>query len=295
MYAIKIKNLRRYFSGIPVLENISLEVSLKEKHGLYGLSGSGKTTLIKIMLDLLNKDAGIIEIFGEDPSIYRSSVLSKIGYIPEEPMYPPYYSVEKIMKLKAYFIRNKSGDIINHEVNETLEKFDFKEYSKKKIGKLDHDQMKILSIMLATIGDPVLLIIDNIESLKLDDYREYLDKLGYRDKTLFATSRGLETLENICEKISFLNDGRIIFKGKPEKLKEIVVNSQIEIETNELRREVLGKIRELEISNEIEIRDKKIRISFTSNYEIVEKIKNLLNKHKTVIKRIRWVKRESND
>lgn len=296
MYAVKIKNLRRYFSGIPVLENISLEIPLKERHGLYGLPGSGKTTLIKIMLDLLNKDAGIIEIFGKDPVIYRSEVLSKIGYIPEKPIYPPYYSVEKIMRLKAYFIKDMDKEDVNHVVDKILREFDFREYRKIKIGKLYPDQIKTLSIMLAAIGNPALLIIDGIENLKLgNDIQEYLGRLSYEDKTLFVTSKRIEVLEEICEESSFLNDGKIIYRGRPGKLREMLMNSRVEIETSGLRREVLSKIKELDVSNEIEVQDKEIRIHFTFNYEIVEKIKNLLNKYKADIKRIRWLERREDD
>ena len=296
MYAIKIKNLRRYFSGVPVLEDISLEIPLKEKHGLYGLPSSGKTTLIKIMLDLLNKDAGIVEIFRKDPVIYRSEVLSKIGYIPEKPIYPLHYSVEKIMRLKAYFVEDANKEDVDYDINKILREFDFREYRRTKIGKLHSDQIKTLSIMLAAIGDPALLIIDSIENLKLgDNVGEYLDKLEYKDKTLFVTSRRLEILKEICEEISFLNEGKIIFRGNPGKLMKMLINSQIEIKTSGLKREVLSKISELETSNEIEVRDREIRIPFTFNYEIIEKIKSILDRYKTSIKRIRWVEREEND
>ncbi len=86
MYIIKIKNLGRSFSGVPVLENVSLEVPEKERYGVYGLPSSGKMTLVRIMLDILNKDTGVVEIFGKDSSTHRSNILSRIAYIPEEPI-----------------------------------------------------------------------------------------------------------------------------------------------------------------------------------------------------------------
>jgi ABC-2 type transport system ATP-binding protein len=91
-YAVKIENVRKEFKGF-ILDNVSFNIPKGYVMGLIGPNGAGKTTLIKLIMNLIRKNAGHIEVFGLDNIQHETEIKSRIGFVYDV---PPFYDDIKL-------------------------------------------------------------------------------------------------------------------------------------------------------------------------------------------------------
>ena len=284
MPVIKARDVRRYFSGIPVLQSVSLTVEKGEIYSLYGMPESGKTVFIKILLDLINRDSGLLRIFDRDPSIFRREVLLNIGYVPQNPRYPPWYTLEDIIKMKNRIYRKMDLD----SYIRILSDHGLWRYRDKKLMKMDEVRRRTLSLVVSITHDPELIIIDDLRMIQEDVLKDIFERYRGR-KTFFISTNDLTTVEQFTDKIGFLNDGNIYFQGAPNQLKRIITNSTVLIKLSESREEVWKKIGRIEELKDISIADKMLKVKVTGNFGIIGNIKQILRKNRVDISWIKWI------
>lgn len=217
---IRIENVFKTFGPKMVLNDVSLEVRDNEIFGFVGLNGIGKTTLIKIIIDLLEHDGGGIEIFGIDKILPESR--KNVAYLPEK--FHPSSQLKGIefLRFVAGF-HNKDFDLNRAvEIAKTLDldpnALDIR------ISKYSKGMTQKLGLLGTFLSGAKLIILD--EPMSGLDPRARIalkqELLNYKKagNSVFFSSHILTDVEEICDRIAIINNGRIVFVGKPEEFKQ---------------------------------------------------------------------------
>ncbi|MCX6155373.1 MAG: ABC transporter ATP-binding protein [Candidatus Kapabacteria bacterium] len=207
---ISIKNLNKSFGKHKVLDDINIEVNSGQITALAGPNGSGKTTLVKAILGLVKPDSGQISIDGaniSDNSTYREN----IGYMPQINFFPENLSSKEIL-LMIKDLRNISG---NSEFEKGLiEEFELEPHLDKKMNNLSGGTRQKISLVLALMTDPKILILDEasagLDPASAKKFKDTLRKARNEGKTIILISHILSELEEFADNIIFIIDGKIL-------------------------------------------------------------------------------------
>ncbi len=214
-YALKLENVTKEYKDFK-LDNISVNVPRGVIMGFIGENGAGKSTTIKLILDLIRRDAGIITVLGTDVCELKS-IKEKIGVVMDESCFPENLNVEEINKImkRIYSTWNEERFFEYMKKFSIVERKPVKEYSRGM-------KMK-LSIAVALSHDSEILIMDEATSGLDPIVREeildiFLDFIQDETHSIFMSSHIISDLEKICDYITFIHKGRIIFSEAKDVL-----------------------------------------------------------------------------
>lgn len=226
---LEIRNLSKSFGKRKVIDNISLEVKEGEIFGFLGPNGSGKTTTIKMILRLIDNDAGEIKVNGYDTKKQFEKAMEYIGGIVENPDMYRYMSGRDNLKLHAR-IRN----VDEKRIDEMLALVDLKERADDKFGKYSLGMKQRLGVALTLLHKPKVLILDEptngLDPAGIKKLRDILKKIAHENGVaVFVSSHILSEMELMCDRVAVLDNGKIV------KIEEIHGEEKEAIETVELR------------------------------------------------------------
>lgn len=214
---IEIKNCKKKFGKLEVLQNINLSFKKGECIALIGPNGCGKTTLIKSILGMVLPDSGSIEfngksVFGE--FLYREH----IGYMPQIGRYPDNMSIGQIIDMIKQ-IRHS-----NQPLDEDLLKaFELEKMFDKQMRTLSGGTTQKVSAVLAFLFNPDVLILDEptagLDPLASEILKEKIIAEKQKGKLILITSHLLSELDDLVTEIIFMQDGEVHFHKKVADLK----------------------------------------------------------------------------
>ena len=212
---IEIKNLSKNYDKFK-LNNVNLDIQKGSIVGLVGQNGAGKTTLIKLILEIINKDNGDINIFGNQ-NIKNSK--EKIGVVLDQAFFPELLKINDIKLIFESIYKNWDNDLFNKYLK------DFNLTDNKALKELSTGMRKKLEIACALSHHPDLLILDEPTSgldpvVRSEILDIFLDFVKDENHTILLSSHITSDLESVSDYIVFINDGNIIFNKSIEELKE---------------------------------------------------------------------------
>jgi ABC-2 type transport system ATP-binding protein len=213
---IKVENIFKVFGKKMVLNDVSLEVLDNEIFGFVGLNGIGKTTLIKIIIDLIDHDGGGVEIFGVDKILPESR--KNIAYLPEKFQPSNQLKGEEFLRFVTGFHKKKFDLGKAQQIAEVL---DLQENALSlRISKYSKGMVQKLGLLGTFLSGAKLIILDEPMSGLDPRARIALKKqlINYKQEgnSVFFSSHILSDVDEICDRIAIINDGKIVFVGKPE-------------------------------------------------------------------------------
>lgn len=231
MNVLEIAGLRKSFGSQQVLKNVNIEVPEHSVFGFLGKNGAGKTTTMKIVLGLLQADAGAVHVMGEEVSYGQTNTNRFIGYLPDVPEFYSYMNAKEYLRLCGQ-ITGMSEKRIRMKSEELLELVGLKNI-KKRIGGYSRGMKQRLGIAQALFHEPSLLICDEPTSA-LDpvgrlEVLEIMEQVKEKTTVIFST-HVLTDVERICDRAAILNEGNIVLSGKLEEIRETHRKNQILIE-----------------------------------------------------------------
>ena len=220
MNIITIDNVCKNYKSKKALDNVSLSIKQGELFGLLGVNGAGKTTLIKILCGLTRKTSGTITInnFNLDKEIDKIKEIIDIS--PQETSVANNLTVKENLEFFANIYNNNNVNTIN----EIVDIFNLNEVLNQRAKTLSGGYKRRLSIAIALISKPKILFLDE-PTLGLDVFarRELWNIIKKLQKniTIILTSHYLEEIENLCDRVAILSNGKLLETGTIEEIKQI--------------------------------------------------------------------------
>ncbi|MEZ4800982.1 MAG: ABC transporter ATP-binding protein [Flavobacteriales bacterium] len=233
-YCIETRGLSYHYSKQEqVLNNVHLKVPEGTIYGFLGPNGAGKTTTLRLMLGLLKQQQGDIEIFGKKMSSHRMEILQQLGSLIESPsLYGHLSARENLLIWQTIYKCDKS------RVEEVLKLVGLAETGKKKVSKFSLGMKQRLSIGVALLHSPKLLVLDEptngLDPQGIIEMRELLRNLNREEKiTIIVSSHLLSEIEKLVTHLGIIYKGEIQFQGTLEDLKKARSQAgKIVVETN---------------------------------------------------------------
>lgn len=231
MNAIEIKNLTKVYGKNRGIKDINISVKEGEIYGFIGPNGAGKSTTIKTLLNFIYSTSGEALIFGMDSVKESEKIKEYIGYVPSEVRYYDDVKVKDIIKYAQSFYPKSNKEYVDRICNEL--ELDMN----KKMGELSLGNKKKVAIAQSLINNPKLLILDEptngLDPLMQKKLFNILIEEKEKGNTVFLSSHNLVEVQNLCDRVCVIKEGKIvdiieIEKSKTElKLKVTLSSSDI--------------------------------------------------------------------
>lgn len=215
--AIKVTGLTKHYSGFE-LSDISFSLPRGTVMGFIGRNGAGKTTTIKLIMGLIHKNAGSIEVLGKEMGPDSADIREKIGFVyDEQAFYGGIMTVRNVGKMTGRFYKEWNNEVFYR----LLKNFNLD--PEKKTEVLSHGERTKLSIALALSHNAELLIMDEPSSGLDPVFRnEFIDIL-YRiiqdeHRSILFSTHITTDLEKIADYITLIDNGRIVFSDAKDDI-----------------------------------------------------------------------------
>ena len=272
---LEIKNVSKSFGRTKIIDNLTFSVNSGEIFGFLGPNGAGKTTTMKMVLGLIPFSDGDICINGYSIKKDFEKAMQNVGGIVENPDLYEYMTGYENLKLVARIYK-----VDKKRIDEIVDFVGLKEKIKLKVKKYSLGMKQRMSVALALIRNPKLLVLDEptngLDPVAIHELRDLLKDLAHnRGVCVFVSSHLLSEVELMCDRVGILDKGRLI---KIEDLKNIIEikdkndNEAIyKIITNDNKR-----AKDILINNGYEVNDKKEALEVSIKKDKIDLLINIM-------------------
>lgn len=272
---LQIKNLQKGFKDTQVVNLSSLSVQQGEIYGFLGPNGAGKTTTMKMILSLISRTAGEIEVFGQ-PIGTDKQYLNQIGSMIEEPSYYPnltgYENLLVFQKILGFDKKN---------IQETLKivGLDQPKNKKKLVKDYSLGMKQRLALAFALVKKPRLLILDEptngLDPAGIHEIRELIIKLAKEQGiTVFISTHILSEVEHIADRVGIINHGQLVYEGEIRKIQS---NKWLEVRGDfRGRREAISQVLFDYPCKMLEIQEDKLKLTNLADQQISSLLRDLI-------------------
>ena len=206
--AIKVENLTKKYGRKVALDNVSLSIPTGTIYGLIGKNGAGKTTFMKLVLGMINRTNGNVEILGETD---LDHVRPSIGALIETPTFYSNMNAYQNLKYRAILLGLKNKD---EEIERVLNDVGLWKDRHMKAEKFSLGMRQRLGIASALMGSPKLLMLDEpingLDPVAIKEIRDLLVDLQKKGVTIVISSHILGELEKIANNYAIIADGKLV-------------------------------------------------------------------------------------
>ena len=220
MTVVEFENIHRsYQKGDDVLNGVTFDLAAGQVVGLVGKNGAGKTTLLRIALGMLEAQQGSVRLFGLDPRGEPIEVKSRVGFVSEDQILPPFLSVDQVLDLHRSLFPTWDETI----ARSLIDRFGIP--GKSKIKTLSKGQARQVALLCAVAHQPELLLLDEpAAGLDPAARREFLETsiqlLNQSGTTILFSSHYMTDVERLADRIVMLHDGRVLIDSELDDLRE---------------------------------------------------------------------------
>jgi len=212
------RGITKHFPGVLALDHVDFSCTTGEIHALVGENGAGKSTLIKHILGLLRAETGTVRVFGLDPVAEPVGVLSRIGYLSEQPDLPGWMRVDEFMRYTRAFY--PKWDTAYAE--QLREQFGLDPAAR--IKTLSKGQRAKAGLLAAQAHRPELLLLDEPSSgldpiVRRDILEAVIRTVADEGRTVFFSSHLLEEIEHVSDYVGMIHEGQLVLCGTLKEIK----------------------------------------------------------------------------
>jgi len=228
--AVELRNVTRRFGPKAALDDVSLTLPRGTVLGLVGENGAGKTTLIRHVMGLLRAGQGSVRVFGMDPVLEPVKVLSRVGYLSEEPDLPGWMRVHQLIRYMAAFYPAWDAPYA------TALQQGFALDPSAKIKHLSKGQRARAGLLCALAYRPDLLVLDEPSSgldpiVRRDILAAIIRTIADEGRTVLFSSHLLSEVERMSDRIAMIKDGRIVFCDTTQGVRDAHARITIRFDT----------------------------------------------------------------
>lgn len=213
-----VDNVTKEYPGRTAVSNVSFSVNKGSIHGFLGPNGAGKSTTMRMIAGLIPMTTGSITLMGEPVFSHKLNLKNQIGLLPENaPLYLD-MPVEKYLGLVA---RLHGVTEISEKVDAVMEELSLTEVRKRLIGNLSKGYKQRVGLAQAIVYDAPFLILDEptngLDPQTVVELRDFVKKLS-GEKTILFSSHVLPEVEQLCDQITIIHEGRIRASGDLQEI-----------------------------------------------------------------------------
>ncbi len=248
--AVQINNLTKIFpvpfrkEKVVAVDALSLRVEAGEVYGLIGPNGSGKSTTMKVLLGLISATSGSSAVFGLSSS--ETASRGSVGFLPENPYFYKYLTGAETLSFYGKLC-GLSRRKIKERTSELLSLVDLENARDRRLGGYSKGMLQRIGLAQALIGDPRLVVLDEptagVDPAGSRKIRDLIIELKQRGISVILSSHLLEQVQEVCDRVGIIFQGKLVKEGKLEELIEI--ESQTEIILEHADNEILDQIDKL--------------------------------------------------
>ncbi|WP_461865794.1 ABC transporter ATP-binding protein, partial [Thermococcus sp.] len=217
MPVIEVANVKKYYSDVRGVENLTFEVEEGEIYGFLGPNGAGKTTTVKILVKILRDYTGEVRVLGKDLREWGKDYYNKIGVSFE---FPAVYSRLTARENLGFFASFYKKHL---DPTEVLKMVGLEEKADELVSGFSKGMKKKLDLARALLPDPEILFLDEpLEGLDPASARRIKDlllEMRESGKTVFLTTHNMYVADELCDRVAFIVDGSIRLVDNPGELK----------------------------------------------------------------------------
>ena len=224
------KNLSKEYAGVRALKDLSLSLNAGEIVGLLGPNGAGKTTAIHIILGLLSPSGGDVRVFGLSPLTQRHVIAQQLNFSSAYVQLPTNLKVIENLSIfaKIYCVHDPKKKIA-----QLLELFEIGPLRNRLTGALSSGEKTRLNLAKCLLNDPKLLLLDeptaSLDPEMADTVRKTLKRIQKESKIgILYTSHNMPEVEEICNRVYFIHEGRLIAEGTPADIVKTFQSQDLE-------------------------------------------------------------------
>jgi ABC-2 type transport system ATP-binding protein len=220
------------------VDGLDMQVRRGEVYGFVGPNGAGKTTTLRMLVGLVRPTAGACEVLGEKPGSPDS--LARVGSLIETPAFYPYLSGRDNLR-----VLSRLAGVDYSRIEPVLEDVELAGRADDRFKTYSLGMKQRLGIAAALLKDPELLILDEptngLDPAGMAEMRQLIRRLGHGERTVLLSSHLMGELEQICDRIGVVKDGRLIKEGTLEDLRH---GARLKIKASpiDLARELIGTL-----------------------------------------------------
>lgn len=222
---LKVEGLTKKYRNVVAVDGISFSLNQGDIVGLLGPNGAGKSTTIKTIVGLLRKNAGSITI-GNYPNTSREAK-KKFTYVPEAPELYDMLTVWEHLQFIAY-----AYDVANFEVKaeQLIERYDLWDKKDKLAKELSKGMKQKVSICCGLLPEPDLYLFDEpmigLDPKSIRETKLIFKELSEQQKTVLVSTHLLDSIENLCDRVLVMKQGKIIVDMAMEEMKKKLGNNE---------------------------------------------------------------------
>lgn len=236
---LETENLRVVFSKagkqkqITAVDDLSLEVKEGEVVGFIGPNGAGKTTTIKVLMGFIYPTSGRAGILGYEAG--SKAAKSRLGYLPEVAVYYPFLTAEEILRVYGR-LQGIRGKELKEAVPRLIALVGLAGFEKLRLRNYSKGMLQRIGLAQAILGDPDLLILDEVTSgldpVGRHDFRDLLKDFKNKGKTVFFSSHELSEVSKLCDRIILINEGKAIQEKSLQEIMESRMTYKLKVEVD---------------------------------------------------------------
>lgn len=237
---LEIKNIDKSFDGKSILKDVTFNVESGKTMGFLGRNGAGKTTTIRIIMDVFKANAGEILIDGK--LFIRENY--KIGYLPEE---KGLYQKVSLFNQLVYFgeLKGMTSKDAKLKAHDLIKEMGLEEYENKPLERLSKGNQQKFNITQALINDPDILILDEpfggLDPVNAQVLKDIIRNFIKKEKLLIFSSHQMSHVEEFCDDVTFIQDGKIILSKNLKTLKKELGKNKIKLKVGDIKKAELEK------------------------------------------------------
>lgn len=252
---------------LEAVQGLSFAVSPGEVVGFLGPNGAGKSSTLKALMGFVTPTSGQCQVFGLSAGSLDAK--KRIGYLPEVAMYYPYLTPVETMTLYGE-LQGLRGKALKDEVHQLLETVGLKEAKKKLNKNLSKGMLQRVGIAQSLLGNPDLLVLDEVTSgldpVGRKELRLLLQERQKQGATLFFSSHELAEVDMLCDRILLINKGKLVEERLMAPLKDELRNYSVVFE---------GSVALHDLTQDIDSTQVQIKARFENKEKLMEALGRL--------------------
>jgi len=197
-------------------------------YGLLGPNGSGKSTTMKVLLGLVPASSGSTQIFGRDSALVASH--EEVGYLPENPYFYKYLTGEETLRFYGKLC-GLSGSALRDRARDLLKLVGLENAADRRLGGYSKGMLQRIGLAQALVQEPRLLVLDEptagVDPAGSREIRDLILEFKSRGMTILLCSHLLGQVQEICDRVGILHNGRLVREGALESL--IAIENQTQL------------------------------------------------------------------